>query len=116
MTDQPERAPLEAAEVEAQRIAATIVDMAPPGWRFILWLVTTGDQGFSTHVSNVARNDAFRFVTEWLERARVTGIGGDDTKESCWCCGTTKGLVIIKGSLRSVLVCVRCFSRPEVHI
>lgn len=103
-----ERAPLEAAEIAAQRIANLIAPRAPDGWGFMLFLYTRGRGGFMTYVSNLDRQDGIRVVAEWLEGLRARGYTDTDVAEACWCCGARGGLMEAEGAHRRLVICGKC--------
>lgn len=73
------REPLETAEVYAQRLARILKSAMPQGWGFLLFLVSFGEKGFTTYVSNCDREDAIRMVEEWLKTVKnETGEGFRD--------------------------------------
>lgn len=107
------RASLEEAERQARAIAVAVKAMTPPGWGFILWLESFGQDGFATYLSTIARDDAVRSLREWLARMETTPKTSefvDDTADSCWCCGSAEHLVTLRGPHRSVDVCRVCLA------
>lgn len=107
------RASLEEAERTARVIAARVKEMTPPGWGFILWLESFGQDGFATYLSTIERETAIRSLREWLVRMDTTPKTAefvDDTRDSCWCCGETRELVTLRGPHRSVDVCRICLA------
>lgn len=61
-----DRAPLEAAEVEALKIARVLKDNMPNGWGFTLILYNYGDEGFMTYLSTGQREDCIKMLEELL--------------------------------------------------
>lgn len=61
---EPDREPLEAAEVSAQKIAKTIGGMLPKGWKFTLVLASVEGEGFMTYVSNLERSGSIAMLRE----------------------------------------------------
>lgn len=61
-----DRAPLEAAEVEAQKIARILKDNMPNGWGFTLILYSYGAEGFMTYLSTGQREDCIKMLEELL--------------------------------------------------
>lgn len=105
------RAPLEKAESDARSIARILKQSMPEGWGYILHLMSFGGDGFSTYMSSVLREDAIRYLEEWIEAQRAlaeTSEFVDGTGPSCWCCGAKSGLVTMRGQHRSVVVCNAC--------
>lgn len=62
------RAPLESAENKARDIARTLKAACPPGWGFVLVLASYGEDGFSTYMSSVERQDAVKLMREMADR------------------------------------------------
>lgn len=60
----PNRATLERAEVEAQRLGRMLKGAMPPGWGFVLGLFTFGPEGFVTYLSSADRTDTIRLLRE----------------------------------------------------
>lgn len=108
------RASLEQAEASTRAIGHRIKELMPPGWGFILWLESFGEDGFATYISSIERETAMRSLREWLARMETsprTSEFVDDTAASCWCCGDKNAeLVTLRGPHRSVDLCRVCLA------
>ena len=104
--------PFERIETLTQELARHVGDNTPDGWQFMLHLVQTGPQGFTTYAGNVHREDAIRMHQEWLEHQRDEGkYECTDIEDSCWCCGSKKRLRKFTGKHRTVKLCRECIGR-----
>lgn len=102
------RAPFEQAEQAARRLAGTIARDLPPGYQFMLFVMSTGAGGFLTYVANVQRDDAVRMTEEWLTNQRARGFTDTDLAPQCSCCGSTETGTSFMGKLRIVRLCHAC--------
>jgi len=104
------RASLEEAEIAAQRLARVLREKLPDGWKFLLFLCSLGEGGYTTYVSDVHRDSALMLVEEWLVLMRGGRSFTDtDVRSECWCCGTRTNLRIIgPEGCRRMVVCDSC--------
>ena len=58
------REPLEKAEIQARKIGMEIKKHIPAGWCFTLVLASKGEEGYSTYISNIRREDSIKMLTE----------------------------------------------------
>ena len=107
----PDRASLEQAERVARELGRNLKERMPPGWGFILWLESFGEDGFATYLSSIERETAIRSIKEWIARMETTPRTSefvDATDMECWCCGKKTDLVTLRGQHRSVDLCSVC--------
>lgn len=115
------RAPLESAEVAANRLGKVIAERLPQGWGFVMALCTFTkageDGGMATWISSIEREAALHLLEEILHIGRGDVRAGvnprepsDHTVPKCWCCGSKEQLTKLQGSVRSVALCPECLA------
>lgn len=60
------REPLEKAELEARNIGRILKANMPKGWGFVLLLVSHGEKGVTTYLSDCCREDIIKFFKEMI--------------------------------------------------
>lgn len=62
------REPLEKAEIKARDIGRLLKQSMPLGWGFVLLLVSHGEGGVTTYLSDCCREDIIKFLKEMIHR------------------------------------------------
>lgn len=60
------REPLEKAEIHARGIGRILKKSMPKGWGFVLLLVSHGEAGVTTYLSDCRREDIIKFLKEMV--------------------------------------------------